>query len=266
MIPPFPIDQALALSTEAGWNQNEADWQRIMELAKDGCFGAWADGRLVSSTVALVYEPKLAWIGMVLTTEAERGKGHARKLLLEALNSCDQLGVRSVKLDATDLGRPVYAKLGFVDERPVSRWLRMGGVQPSSPLVAGGEPDYGLDLEAFGADRSALLRALNRNEVYVLPGRGFAMARPGRRAWQFGPCVAKDDEAAGELLAGFLAAHGDEPSLFDICDENEAAVRIARAAGYEPIRHLMRMYRGDAALSQVASGPSIYALAAFEYG
>jgi GNAT superfamily N-acetyltransferase len=241
MIPPFPLDQALALSTEAGWNQNEADWQRIMTLAEGGCFGAWADGRLVSSTVALVYEPKLAWIGMVLTTEAQRGKGHARRLLLEALDYCDRLGVRSVKLDATDLGRPVYAKLGFVDERPVSRWLRPGGGRPSSALVAGCEPDYGLDAEAFGADRSALLRALAGDEVYAVPGRGFAMARPGRKAWQFGPCVARDAETAEELLRAFLAAHGDDASLFDICDENEAAVRLARAAGYEPIRRLVRM-------------------------
>jgi hypothetical protein len=68
------------------------------------------------------------------------------------------------------------------------------------------------------------------------------------------------------LLRAFLAAHGDDASLFDICDENEAAVRLARAAGYEPIRRLVRMYRGDAGLAGVGSGPSIYALAAFEYG
>jgi GNAT superfamily N-acetyltransferase len=265
MIPPFPVDQALALSTEAGWNQNAADWERIMALAGEGCFGAWANGKLVSTTVALVYEPKLAWIGMVLTTESQRGKGHARKLLLDALAYCDRLGVQSVKLDATDLGRPVYWKLGFVDERPVSRWLRPAGEKCSSPAFSK-EIDFAFDREAFGADRAALLRSLAEDETYSIPGRGFAFARPGRQAWHFGPCVAHDPDTAALLLNAFLAAHGDRPALFDLCDDHPHAAGIARAAGFERVRRLMRMYRGDSALAGIASGPSIYALSAFEYG
>lgn len=266
MIPPFPIDQALALSTEAGWNQNAADWERILALAGEGCFGAWADSKLVSTTVALVYEPKLAWIGMVLTTESERGKGHARKLLLDALAYCDHLGVQSVKLDATDLGRPVYLKLGFVDERPVSRWLRPAGVKPAAKTQTSAEIDFAFDHEAFGADRAALLRSFAENETYSIPGRGFAFARPGRRAWHFGPCVAHDPDTAALLLNAFLAAHGDQPALFDLCDDHPHAASLARAAGFAPVRSLMRMYRGDPALAEIASGPSIYALSAFEYG
>jgi GNAT superfamily N-acetyltransferase len=266
MIPPFPIDQALALSTEAGWNQNEADWQRILHLAGDGCFGAWADDKLVSTTVALIYEKRLAWIGMVLTTEAQRGKGHARKLLLEALDFCDRNEVESVKLDATDLGRPVYAKLGFIDERPVSRWIRPPGAKPHVTPLAPAPIDLAFDREAFGADRSALLHSLAANETYVIPARGQAFARPGRRAWHFGPSIARDEQTAEQLLNAFLATHGDEPSMLDLCDENEAAVRLARQAGYQPVRHLMRMYRGNPALAPIASGDSIYALAAFEYG
>lgn len=236
-----------------------------MQLAGDGCFGVWVDGKLVSTTVALVYEPKLAWIGMVLTTEAERGKGHARKLLLEALEYCDRRGVACVKLDATDLGRPVYAKLGFVDERPVSRWRRPGG-KKAQLMLEGGEIDLALDREAFGADRSGLLVALGKEETYRVPGRGFAYGRAGRRAWHFGPCVARDAEAGRMLLEAFLTAHGDEASFLDLCDEHEDAVRVAREAGYEPVRRLMRMYRGDAGCARVGSGPLVYCLGAFEYG
>ncbi|MBL8173885.1 MAG: GNAT family N-acetyltransferase [Bryobacterales bacterium] len=267
MIPPFPIPQALALSTEAGWNQNAADWQRLFRLAPDGCFGAWAGERLVSTTVALVYEKRLAWIGMVLTTESQRGKGHARNLLLQALDYCDRGNIESVKLDATDLGRPVYAKLGFVDERAVSRWIRPASSRPASPVTGPGPIDLQLDLEAFGADRSAFLQLLAaENETYSIPGRGFAFARPGRLAWHFGPSVSRDADSAATLLQAFLAAHGDQPSMLDLCDEHEAAARIARQAGYQPVRRLLRMYRGDPRLSTLASGNLIYALGAFEYG
>jgi GNAT superfamily N-acetyltransferase len=267
MITPFPIHEAVELSTEAGWNQTPGDWQRIVDLCGEGCFGVQVDGRLVSSATALVYDESLAWIGMVLTAQAHRGKGYAGGLMRQSLDYLDQRGVRCVKLDATDLGRPVYAKLGFVDERPVSRWLRVGGERPALPDLVAGDVDLAtLDREAFGADRSALLRALrDQEEVYTASG-GFAFARPGRKARQFGPCVARDVSTARVLLAAFLAKHGDEPSILDLCDDHQDAVEIASAAGFTPVRRLVRMYRGDPGGAGLASGPMVYALAGFEFG
>ncbi|MCZ2151506.1 MAG: GNAT family N-acetyltransferase [Bryobacterales bacterium] len=266
MIPPFDENEALVLSNEAGWNQTVRDWQRLLELTPDGCLGKRVEGRLVSTATALVYAERLAWIGMVLTTEAQRGKGFARELLGKALAYCDERGVRCVKLDATDLGRPVYARLGFVEERPVRRWIRPAGPFPGKAEDLGGEVDFELDREAFGADRSALLRSLEGEEVYAAPGRGYAMSRPGRLARFFGPCVARDEETARRLLGAFLERHAGEAAAWDLCDEHEAAARVAREAGFAPVRRLMRMYRGDAAGMALAAGSMIYGLAGFEFG
>jgi GNAT superfamily N-acetyltransferase len=265
MIPPFDLDQAYALSTEAGWNQTKEDWKRLVDLAPSSSFGVHHEGRLIATGVALIYSRRLAWIGMVITKQEHRGQGHARRLLERCIDECDQRGVECVKLDATELGRPVYHKLGFVDERPISRWWRNGGAKPQMrPLRSW--LDLSLDLEAFGADRSALLNRLAEHELYGVEGRGYAFARPGRMAWHFGPCVSRDSSTAERLLAAFLASHGGEPSILDLCDDHGDAARIARAAGYQPVRYLTRMYRGDPSGAQLASGPLVYNLGAFEYG
>lgn len=266
MIPPFDGNEALALSNEAAWNQTVRDWERLLELAPQGCFGKRVDGRLVSTAAAIVYDRSLAWIGMVLTAEAQRGKGFARELVAKALAFCDASGVRCVKLDATSLGRPVYAKLGFVEERPVGRWTRAAGPFNGVAENLDGEVDFELDREAFGVDRSALLRSLAGEEVYAVPGRGYAMSRPGRLARFFGPCVARDDETARRLAGAFLARHAGETAAWDLCDEHEAAVRVAREMGFAPVRRLTRMYRGDAAGTALAGGDMIYGLAGFEFG
>src|SRR5438445_6279395 len=116
------LASAFELSTAAGWNQTVEDWAMLIELAPEGCFGIEADGWLVSTTTLVRYGQRLAWIGMVLTNAEYRGRGFARRLLAEALDRADSMGVETVKLDATDQGRPLYEKLGFEPEQAVERW------------------------------------------------------------------------------------------------------------------------------------------------
>ncbi|MBI4910461.1 MAG: GNAT family N-acetyltransferase [Acidobacteria bacterium] len=255
------LDQALALSSEAGWNQTLDDWRRIVTLAGRGVYGIERDGRLVASAIGLAYGRELAWIGMVLTSVAYRGQGFARTLMQRAIDDLDAAGVQCIKLDATDLGRPLYPKVGFVDERPVSRWRRKPGPTTASPLQPA-PVDYALD--TFGADRTALLQSFAEHESYSLPGEGFAFARPGRTTWHFGPCIAGNATVARRLLGAFLSNHAHESSILDLCDDQAEACAVAREAGYEPIRRLMRMRRGTA--TTLASGPKVYCLAGFEFG
>ncbi|MDX1983390.1 MAG: GNAT family N-acetyltransferase [Bryobacteraceae bacterium] len=258
----------LQLSTEAAWNQTGQDWSRALTLWPDGCFCVQSDGRAVSTTIASIYDRRLAWIGMVLTKREYQGRGFARGLLNHALAYLDSKGVECVKLDATDLGRPVYVKLGFEDERPVSRWLRRGsspgGRPPKSETWL--DPDMlALDRRAFGADRGALLERLAADgDVFSLPGQAFALTRPGRTATHFGPCVAQTRDGAREALMGALRKHGSRDMIWDLADEHDDAVRLAMESGFVRTRKLIRMRRGGKAAG--AWSPKIYALAGFEYG
>lgn len=257
LLGPGDIDRALELSTGAGWNQTSEDWRRLLDLQPDGCFGIECDGRLAATATLLCHGQDLAWIGMVLTHPDYQRRGYARRLLEATLCKADELGVRGVKLDATDAGRPLYLSLGFRDEQPVERWQATPGV-PASRAPSGACEN--LDWEAFGADRSRFLAAL---DPPLANESGFVYARAGIRARYLGPCVAASPAAARPLIAQMLGSHPGEPWFWDLLIENENAAGLARSLGFRPVRRLTRMVRGP----QISRRDDlVYAIGGFEAG
>ncbi len=273
---PQDAPAAMRLSTAAGWNQTECDWRRIMELEPEGCFGLVADDELVATATTTCYGRELAWIGMVLTDPAYRGRGYARKLMEHSLEYLQERRVAWVKLDATDMGRPLYEHLGFADETRIERWKLSEA--PASVGPSGLRPGFGqapeefrldpaLDREAFGADRAALIEKLSGIEA-ASSGGGYALGRPGRVAQFFGPCVARNPEDAQRLLGWFLSRHPGEAVYWDLLPENREARRIAEEFAFERQRQLVRMaMRGHGEPAPFAHNDCcVYAIAGFEYG
>src|ERR1700733_12337164 len=69
----------LVLSTEAHWNQNEADWRFF--LTRGVVFGVRDNKNLIASAALLPYSAGNAWISMVLVTENWRRRGIATRLI-----------------------------------------------------------------------------------------------------------------------------------------------------------------------------------------
>ena len=270
LLTPQDIPGAMRLKDAAGWNQTPADWRNVMTLAPDGCFGMESDGALRATATAVCYGRELAWIGMVLTDPAYRGRGLARSLMEHALGYLSTRGVQWVKLDATDMGHALYERLGFRNESVIERWMRPPGApRPTTarrPAVF--ESDEVLDRQAFGADRAALLQLLAGIESASIAGEGFAMGRPGSNAAYFGPCVARSSGPARDLLTWFVEQHQDESVYWDILPANAEAVAIAREFGFERVRKLMRMTvevgKNSPALAK--RDELVFATAGFEYG
>jgi GNAT superfamily N-acetyltransferase len=269
---PGDVPSLLELCGEAGWNQTEADWLRLFALAPGGCFGSEADGRIVATATAVCYGRDLAWIGMVLTSPAYRGRGLGSRLTAAAVEAAGQSGARSIKLDATDMGRPVYLKLGFLDEAPIERWaaeapavaVASRGIGDAAPRFAF---DATLDRTAFGADRSALVATLAGEYSRSVPGRGYIAPRSGARAVQLGPCVARDPGTARSLIAWVLASVPGRQVYWDLLPGNRAAADMAAGLGFAPARTLVRMRLGGAAGPDVPHQDSlVWATAGFEYG
>ncbi|GIU80502.1 MAG: acetyltransferase [Bryobacteraceae bacterium] len=237
------LPDLMRLSTAAGWNQTEDDWRRLLWLEPEGCFGIAADGRIVASAAVITYGQDLAWIGMVLTLPEYRGRGYATLLMRRCLDYCGGRGIRTVKLDATEMGRPVYARLGFEEEYEVQR--RSGTLPSAEPRPP--SFDWELDRLAFGADRRRLLEKTG-------------CARPGRVAAYIGPVTARTvDEARETILHGGVSG----PCFWDVPAANPAALALAESLGFQPVRRLMRMRRGPA----IEERPEfVFALAGFEYG
>ena len=117
----------LVLSTEAGWNQNEADWRFF--LGKGVVFGVRDGARLVATAALLPYSAGNAWISMVLVTADFRRRGIATRLVDACLDAATRRGL-TTWLDATPAGATVYGPLGFTPTLQLRR-LRLTKPQGS---------------------------------------------------------------------------------------------------------------------------------------
>lgn len=259
------IPAALELSIEAGWNQTEEDWRLLLDLFPESCLAIEVSGEIVATATLITYGRRLAWIGMVLTRIDYRGRGFAKRLMTEALRLADILGVESVKLDATDQGKPLYEKFGFRSEQAVERWqcenliVELGDI-PSACITPS---VHSIDEAAFGANRSTVLEALSRSNPPFAVHDSYAMTRNGRVSEYLGPCMAESADAARRVITSALARHSGKSCCWDLLPANTAAVHLARELGFAPIRHLTRMIRGRE-LRGIDN--RIYALAGFELG
>jgi GNAT superfamily N-acetyltransferase len=251
ILAPSDVPHALEMSCLAGWNQTTEDWLLAIRMNPPGCFAMEVDGMVVATTTSIRYGTDLAWIGMVLTHPEFRGRGFARTLMEQVLDHLSD--VATVKLDATEMGMPLYRQLGFVDDGTIERWLRPAQITPPTS-AASYIPQPTLDHEAFGADRRALLQQLATIEAASL-GDGFAMGRGSR----FGPCVSRSKEAAQALAEWYLAKHPNQLMLWDVLPENN----LAQSLGFEHYRTLTRMTRGS---KLNGDNSLIYAGAGFEFG
>jgi predicted N-acetyltransferase YhbS len=261
----------MRLRAQAGWNQTEADWRRYLRLGGDGCFVAELDGAAVGTTMTFLFGP-VAWVAMVLVDEAVRGRGVGTALTRHALAFLDGRGVRSVRLDATPLGRPIYEKLGFVAQYEVARYEGTPRPSPPVPEVHPVGPErldewLHFDRAVTATDRRELLLRLFEEHPaearYVKAaarGLGFLSARPGAKAAQIGPCVA-DPEAGLYLFADAWHRYAGRRVFVDVPTGNALAVRLAEAQGLTVQRRLTRMCRGEPVCERVAdlwasSGPA----------
>ncbi len=261
LLTPTDLPLGMRLKEQAGWNTLEADWRRFLDLEPGGAFVAELDGTPAGTAATMVFGP-VAWVALVLVDPALRRRGLGTALMEHALAHLDGLGVPTVRLDATPLGRPVYEQLGFVAEHVLTRYegtpgptATPVGVQPLHPEHLEGL--LRLDRAATGTDRrKVILRLLTEwpeaARVATVGGAvaGYATARLGARALYVGPCVAW--AGAGEsLLAEALARYAGQTVYVDVPQGNAAARVLVEAAGLAPQRPLTRMCRGPRVAERV---------------
>lgn len=204
-----------------------------------------ADGTLIATTLALPYG-SFAWISMVLVHPAHRRQGHGSRLLRTAIADLRGRGLTPI-LDATPAGREVYRQEGFRDTWTFKRFHLSRGLHAGAH--AGPITDWSrllpLDAEAFGADRSRLLRALAARLPLAALSQpnGFVLGREGREAHQIGPLVARDDATAIALLQSALA-EVPAPLYVDVVDHAPKLQQWLRAHGFAFQRPFTRMVHG----------------------
>jgi GNAT superfamily N-acetyltransferase len=274
------VSAGLRLNHLAGWNQTAADWHRFLNASPGGCFVAEVDARVCGTTTTISYQERFAWIGMVLVDPELQKRGVGTQLLNRAVEYLDQRGIPTVKLDATPRGQPLYAKLGFVTEYQIERWI----LKRPPVDVAGREKSsfvhltedqlaivLGMDRDVFGADRSFLLRSLHDEaQDFAMcifdrgEPQGYAFGRRGAFADHLGPWMARGPAAAEKLLHEFLTRSTRETLLVDCVTPSPFAIEMLRACGFAQARILTRMFRGPNA--HPGHSDSLCAIAGPEFG
>jgi predicted N-acetyltransferase YhbS len=256
------IPAAQRLREQAGWNQSDADWRRLIAWDAAGCWVAEQDGTVVGTTAVTSYGELIAWVGMVLVDVERRRQGIGRALLEHALAYLERRGVRTIALDSTPAGQPLYARLGFVDAFGLERWR--GSVPPPHPLST--EPGHPMirpvtpaDLPAivaydaphFGVQRGHILGALAAGQpdgCFIAEQQGavagYVLTRPGARAWHVGPLAAEDPTTAERLVRTALLPRTGQEVVLDVIAPNRQALALANRLGLAPVRPFIRMTRG----------------------
>ncbi len=266
---PADIPLGMRLKAQNGWNQLEADWQRLLAMEPGGCFVAEAAGVGVGTACTCVFGP-VAWVAMVLVDAERRKQGIGTALMEHALAYLDDRGVRSVRLDATPLGRPIYEKLGFKAEYELARFegvLTAGQSASAEKALATDLPELmALDRRVTATARDKFIDRLFAEQPDTLrivrwERRicGFAVARPGARAWQIGPCLG-DADAGALLIQDAWSRYGGKPVFLDVPLPNQHAVEFAQRTGLTVQRRLLRMGRGERVVERLdelwlSSGP-----------
>lgn len=203
------LPQALGQSAALRWPYREADWRFAFDLGHG--FAAEADGRLVATAMWWPFGPAHASAGMIIVDAKMQGQGLGRALMEHLLDAaCD----RTVLLNATREGLPLYARFGFAARgRVFQHQAVLTGEVPlaHAPAPAGVRSMHAadaakvrqLDLAATGMDRTALLDALLRVGTTVVLDRGtgasaYACMREFGRGLVIGPVVAAGADAAAD--------------------------------------------------------------------
>ena len=248
--PDEPVARTL---DEAGFGPHVA---RLLGYPRDSPDGhvlvATAGRRLVGGACCASFGTT-GWIGALGVLPRARRRGTGDLLTRAAIDWLTERGAQTVQLYATDMGRPVYERIGFVAESRARAWR---GVAPAGRAKATDgvrrlrpsdrERMLELDRLATGEDRHAVLD--------MLPALlGFGAERDGRlegfalqTPWGAGPAVVAADAQAGVALLRALAVE-PQPLTITVPEGNPTASATLSRWGFQPVNSALRMRFGPPA-------------------
>lgn len=245
------VDELLMLAFGSPTRREELEL--YTKVQPDGWFVIEEDDRIVAAGGCLVYG-SFSWIGLVGTHPEMRGRGLATQISQHLVNWSYAKGCRTVALDASTRGRPIYERLGF---ESAGSTVRLAGAplhEHPQPEVAAGplasatrDQVLELDAEIFGGDRSSLLemlmrghhssRLVTRHTAGRLNGFLFVQDR------LIGPGAASSSEVARALIQDATVDTLPERSLL-LPSESEY-LDVLLSLGFVEQQRLTHMRHGD---------------------
>lgn len=211
------LPRAHGLSRAVQWPHRIEEWQFNFALGH-GLVAEQGD-EIAGVLMWWPYGEDAATLGMVIVDPDRQGAGIGRTLMTAAL---ERLNGRTVMLNATEAGLPLYRSFGFEPIGEIRQHQGAAFSVPLAPLGSGerirpiGRGDtaglVALDSQATGLDRAALVTALLDEAEGVILDRdgetiGFALFRRFGRGYAIGPVVAPTIEGAKALISHWVASN-----------------------------------------------------------
>ena len=210
------LDAAWALTQQLKWPHRREDWQQALALGEG--VAAMENGELIGTTLYWRWGD-YATLGLVIVADQAQGKGVGRQLMQTALAALEG---HQLRLHATEMGKGLYEKLGFVATGAIvqhqCRELAAGeriapetsqnlrdARQDEAPLLSE------LESKAHGQRRPQLIASLfdsaERFIVLEVQGStaGFACLRRFGHGFAIGPIICRDLQQAQVLVSELLA-------------------------------------------------------------
>lgn len=260
------------LAQQMSWPHRPEDCAQLLALG-DGIVAADATGLTVGVGLRWSFGRDVGTIGLVLVAPDRQGRGIGRALMQALIADSAS---RTLMLNATAEGLPLYEKLGFVATGLVRQHQGRLSVLPPAPDVpvrravpADRAALCALDAAAFGSDRSPLVdRLLGDGDAWVVDHAGqpagFTVLRPFGRGMIIGPIVAPGEDRAIALAAAAAKAAPAGVLRVDIPTEAERLAAWLTAAGLPAIDTVTVMLRGS--WPAVGQGPQRFGLALQAWG
>jgi GNAT superfamily N-acetyltransferase len=249
---PAEADPTAQAILRSGWGDRRVKMAWVVGHPQCRPIVADADGTIVGTGVTTVSGP-VAWIGTIWVDPAWRGRGIGKALTQATIDAAEAAGCRALVLVATEAGRPLYERFGFVVQTNyrILEAPGLGSGAADARIRAYRSSDLAamaaLDAVATGEDRTHLLadfaspdttRCLERPDGSL---GGFVVRAP----WGGGATIAPDpDDALAILGARRLAAGLGKRVRAGVLEDNRAGLERLSAAGWTEAWGAPRMIRG----------------------
>jgi predicted N-acetyltransferase YhbS len=253
------VAPAAAVLRRGSWGDREAFFDFALEHSACLPLVADAAGEIVGTGLGTSFG-RTGWVGMIFVAPAWRGRGLGTRLTRAIVDDLHQAGCGTVLLIATELGRPVYERLGFVAEDTYVILSSSGALEraPEQPMettrpfeTADFAAVCALDRWATGEDRSALLESIAGRHVGAVvvdveshsAVRGYCLAA----SWGGWPTIASCPSVALALL-DWRVRHGGSPgdTQTALLARNEVGLAAVLEAGWRRTGSAVRMRLGPA--------------------
>jgi ribosomal protein S18 acetylase RimI-like enzyme len=217
------------------------------DSAHGDVFVAERNGRAVGGVCCASFGPS-GWIGALGVVPEARRRGVGQALADAACERLRARGAETVLLFATDMGRPLYDRMGFEPEGEATAWRGTAGVARAGitlrSLREADRPTLRtIDEQATGERRGAVLDELRPLQGLMAErdgdAAGFAVTSP----WGAGVAICAPRPEAGVALMA-AAAGGPGAATLVVPDANPAAADALRHWGFTAAAAGARMRLG----------------------